>query len=131
MKIGIIGYGRIGKILLRILLFLGAKTVVFTRSTQTRLDLCGVGIEADGSENIEKYRDLDILINTAPARLLSEEAATALTERGCKLVELASGEALPDVSGLLRLPSIPDRVYPISAGKIYAKAILRAVGGEL
>ncbi len=131
MKIGIIGYGRIGKILSRILLFLGAKTVIFTRSAQTRLELWGVGIEAASSEEISKYSDMDILINTAPAKLLSEADAAVLCEGGCKLIELASGEQLPDVQGKLKLPSIPDKMYPVSAGKIYAKAILRSIGGVL
>ena len=125
MRIGIIGYGRIGKILSRILLFLGARTVIFTSNEKTRLELCGVGMEADMSENAGKYRDLDILINTAPARLLAKEDAEAMC--GCKLVELASGEALPDVDGKIKLPAVPDRMYPVSAARIYAKAIIKAM----
>ena len=127
MKIGIIGYGRIGKILSRILLFLGAKTVIFTSNAKTRLELCGVGMEADLSENAGKYRDLDILINTAPARLLTKEDAEEMARGGCRLIELASGDALPEVDGVLKLPSVPDRMYPVSAARIYAKAIIKAM----
>ena len=130
LKIGIIGYGRIGKFLSRILLFLGANVVVFSRREDVRLELGGIGIEAKGCEEISPKLGLDILINTAPAKLICEEGAAALAEGGCKLIELASGEALPAVQGLLRLSSVPDKMYPISAGKIYAAAILRAtVGG--
>ena len=127
MKIGIIGYGRIGKILARILLFLGARTVIFTSSEKTVLELCGVGIEAELSERAGKYRDLDILVNTAPAKLVSKEDADAMTRRGTRLIELASGDPLPEADGKIKLPSIPDRMYPISAARIYAKSIVKAM----
>ncbi len=129
MKIGIIGYGRIGKILSRILLFLGARTVIFTRRRETKLELCTVGIEAAGADELERALGLDILINTAPAELVSKELADALCREGCELIDLASGNRLPDCDGLLRLPSIPDKMYPASAGRIYAAAILRAIEG--
>lgn len=129
LRIGIIGYGRIGKILSRILLFLGADVVVFSRREEVRLELCGVGIEAKHCEEISDLCRLDILINTAPAEIVSPERAKELSDSGCKLIELASGERLPSVPGLTRLPSVPDKSYPISAGRIYAAAILRAACG--
>ena len=129
LRIGIIGYGRIGKILSRILLFLGADVVVFSRREEVRLELGGVGIEAKRCEEISADCKLELLINTAPAEILTTECAKELSESGCKLIELASGERLPPIPELIRLPSVPDKSYPVSAGRIYAAAILRAVCG--
>lgn len=130
LKIGIIGYGRIGKILCRILLFLGADVVVFTRRESTRLDLCGIGIDAFGTESVGSRCDCDIIINTAPAKIITAEQAAELISSGTELMELASGEALPDVEGVVRLPSIPDKMYPVSAGRIYARSAIRQAEGR-
>ncbi len=129
MSIGIIGYGRIGKVLSRLLLFLGAQITVFTRREETRLELCGVGIDAKTNEDIRNASGLDIIINTAPAHLLSIGDVNELHSRGVELIDVASADAVPDGEGVVRLLSIPDKMYPISAGKIYASAVVRAVNG--
>ncbi len=130
MNIGIIGYGRIGKVLSRLLLFLGAQITVFTRREETRLELCGVGIDAKGTEDIKDAIGLDIIINTAPAHLISAPEAALLHERGTEIIDIASADAVPDGEGVVRLLSIPDKMYPISAGKIYASAVIRAAEGR-
>ena len=127
---GIVGYGRIGRLLCRLLLFLGASTVVFTHREEVRLELCGMGIDARPAEDIGKATDLDVLINTAPARLITEKSAKDITEGGCEIIELASGDNLPHGIAVTRLPSIPDRNFPVSAGKIYAAAVLRFIARE-
>ena len=127
---GIVGYGRIGRLLCRLLLFLGATTVIYTRREDMRLELCGMGIDARGADNIDATAGLDILINTAPARLISPEALRALTDSGCEVIELASGDNLPLDREITRLPSIPDRSFPVSAGRVYAAAVLRFIARE-
>ncbi len=128
MSIGIIGYGRIGKVLSRLLLFLGAQITVFTRREETRLELCGVGIDARPTDDIKSTYGLDIIINTAPAHLLLSEDVADLCALGTEIIDIASADAVPDGEGVVRLLSIPDKMYPISAGKIYASAVLRAAG---
>ena len=127
---GIVGYGRIGRLLCRLLLFLGATTVVFTHREEVRLELCGMGIDARSAEQIGSTDSLDVLINTAPARLITREGAEAITSGGCEIIELASGDNLPHGIEVTRLPSIPDRNFPVSAGKIYAAAVLRYIARE-
>ena len=129
LTLGIVGYGRIGRLLCRLLLFLGATTVIYTRKDEVRLELCGMGIEAHSTEDIGAA-EVDILINTAPARLITPDAVGKLTERGTQIIELASGDNLPKGAPVTRLPSIPDRNFPISAGKIYAAAVLRYIAKE-
>ena len=127
---GIVGYGSIGRFLCRLLLFLGATTVVYTHREEVRLELCGMGIEAHSADEIDATSSLDILINTAPARLITPEAMRALTDSGTQIIELASGDNLPHGAVITRLPSIPDRNFPISAGRIYAAAVLRYIARE-
>ena len=127
---GIVGYGRIGRLLCRLLLFLGATTVVFTHREEVRLELCGMGIDARSAEQIGSTDSLDVLINTAPARLITREGAEAITSGGCEIIELASGDNLPHGIEVTRLPSIPDRNFPVSAGRIYAAAVLRYIARE-
>ena len=89
-----------------------------------------MGIDARRTEDIGRASDLDVLINTAPARLITKEGAEALTKDGCEIIELASGDNLPRGVAVTRLPSIPDRNFPVSAGKIYAAAVLRHIERE-
>ena len=89
-----------------------------------------MGIDARSADDIGKACDLDVLINTAPARLITQESANSLTAGGCEIIELASGDNLPRGTSVTRLPSIPDRNFPISAGKIYAAAVLRYIARE-
>ena len=68
-------------------------------------------------------KDIDVLVNTAPARLFSRAVIEAID---CEVLELASGENLPWAKKLTRLPSLPAKMLPKSAGKLYAEALLRA-----
>ncbi len=121
LRLGIVGYGRIGRALLRLLLFLGAKVKVFTTSEKTRCELGEVGIETVASGDADGLRGLDILINTAPKQLFSPEDIP----EGLVIMELASGENFSGVRGVLRYPSLPLRLYPRSAGRLWAMSALR------
>ena len=48
------------------------------------------------------------------------------------MIEVASGDNFAGVSGVVRLPSIPDRLYPESSAKLYFEGIKRHLfGGAL
>lgn len=127
---GIIGYGRIGEALSRLLLFLGARVSVFTTRDALRQSLGEMGIGARGMESPIDLHGIDILINTAP-RDMSAEFSHGLP-LGMRLIELASGENFGGVEGVERLPGLPERYFPESAGRTYASAIKRALlGGAL
>ena len=128
LNIGIIGYGRIGRQLLRILLFLGASVRVFTRKNSTRLDLSRLGIEASLVGEGD-FSGLDYLINTAPDRILGEDDV-AMASATAEVIDLASGENFPEGIPITKLGGIPGLMYPYSAGRIYAEAALRYEGGE-
>ena len=127
MHVGIIGYGRIGSALLRILLFLGAKIRIYTSKNLTRVELGENGVESRyidyANPTLGDTADLDVLINTAPTRLGS--CFDGGVPCGIRVIELASGDNFAGVEGVVRLPSIPEKNYPKSAGRAYFHAIQR------
>ena len=132
LKIGIIGYGRIGQRLASLLAFLGARIRVFTSRSELSRDLCMLGISGIDSLSIsgdgaaDALLGLDVLINTAPARLIPHTAAGVL--KNTRIIELASGENFPPGITYERLPSLPAKRFPISAGYMLADAIVTALG---
>lgn len=131
LSIGIIGYGRIGQRLLYDLAFLGARVVVFTSKTEVRKDLCLLGVSGADSTTLDialrggALSGLDILINTAPAKLIPEDAELP---GDLRIIELASGNNIPDKINYERFASVPAVMYPESAGEALAEAMLRMLG---
>ena len=78
------------------------------------------------SERRDAFSGLDILINTAPAHILSEDYKESLG--GVRIIELASGDNIPPGLNYERMAAIPARMYPKSAGYTVARAILRRLG---
>lgn len=128
---GIVGYGRIGSRLSEMLMYLGAKIKVYTSKNATRLSLGECGIKTVYMERgcgcVPELEDVSVLINTAPTPLGATFSFGV--PRGMTVIELASGNNFDGVEGVVRLPSIPDRAYPLSAGRAYLEAILRAIEG--
>ncbi len=128
MAVGIVGYGRIGKALARLLLCLGANVKIFTSTRSTRLDLCECGVSAAESGIDADLSGIDILVNTAPA-VLFEENGVCRVPRGLRVMELASGNNFPSLSSVERYPSIPAKMYPVSAGNLWAESIEKFMRG--
>lgn len=131
LSVGVIGYGRIGKELVRLLLFFGAKVFVYSESKEKREELCSYGIGCKESvigEACGRFQGLDVLFNTAPASLILPEEAKELD--GVTVYELASGDNLPPEVAGQKLPSLPEKMYPVSAGKRYAQSILRMLRNQ-
>ena len=127
MTIGICGYGRLGKSLCRVLLFLGARVIVWTSDTGVRRSLGAYGIATRYREYGSPVYDLsgvDVFINTAPCPCLTDGADT----RGITVIELASGDNFPGREDIIRLPSLPAREYPESAARLCLLALRRYAG---
>lgn len=124
-RFSIIGYGRIGSQLLRMLLFLGAKVKVYSGRKNTCLALGECGVEAQFLERGARLPKIDgeIIINTAPTDLSSSFEKGSLP-KNLRVIELASGENFRGIEGIERLPGIPDKSYGKSAGLAYFKSIL-------
>jgi hypothetical protein len=120
--VGVVGYGRIGKRLTNVLLYLGARVRVYTSRETTRIDLCEYGVASAASSGRADLSGLDILINTAPAVIFGRD--TVPTD--LSVIDLASGDNFPgrDVE---RYPSVPAKMLPFSAGKAWGRAVERFI----
>jgi len=122
LSFGVIGYGRIGKALSALLLMLGAKLTVYSSKALTNTDFERLPYEALPLAADMKF---DVLINTAPARLLPE---CAFKESEKPLVlELASGDNLPSDISVTKLMQLPVKAFPKSAGRAVARAVTRSL----
>jgi phosphoglycerate dehydrogenase-like enzyme len=128
LSIGVIGYGRIGSALSELLMFLGSRVRIFSGSEKKIVALAAAGAEVSSIDDSD-FSDLDILINTAPRRILSPDKEVELLRSGVRIIELASGKnfSSDDVN---IMASIPDKMYPVSSGRMYAKYILRALSSQ-
>lgn len=125
LSIGVIGYGRIGSALSELLLFLGASVRIFSGSEEKIMALASLGADVRSLDDGDFY-GLDILVNTAPQRLISVAAEKELLGRGVRIIELASGKNFSS-DEVCVMSSIPDKMYPISSGRMYAKHIIKSL----
>ena len=126
MKIGIVGYGRIGREMTRLCLLFGAYVRLYTARESVVLELGEMGIDARLIDESDDFSDLDVLVNTTPKRQIDESRIPKKID----LVDLASGSIFEPSERLIKLASIPEAFYPITAGRLYAKAILRFLESE-
>ncbi len=128
--VGVIGYGRIGEALTKMLTALGVKVRVYSTRAALRSELSALSIESRDTKELLRgeaaLSDVDILINTAELDLSGAFVGGALP-LGVRVIELASGENFKGVSGVERLPAIPERMYPESAAAAYADAVNRYI----
>lgn len=116
------GWGRIGKCLVRLLRFLGAKVTVAARSEADRALAEVLGYRVMDIQ--EKEPDLSgfrAIINTVPAMVFPAEKMINCG-KCCLLVDLASKKGIesPDVIWARGLPNLD---APESSGKLIAKVI--------
>lgn len=122
LRVGVVGFGRIGKRLVRHLLFLGARVRVYSGNRDTLQSLHSAGVEGCGYGELHGVSELDVLINTAPAGLLRESDVRDAPR--LRIVELASGNGLDGIPRVEKMPSLPSVMFPVSAGRAYAERIL-------
>ncbi|MBQ3508241.1 MAG: hypothetical protein IJA91_06810 [Clostridia bacterium] len=140
-SVAVLGYGRIGKYLARLLHALGADVTVCARREECLFEAAAEGChpllmtESDPMGGLHPLcRDHAILFNTVPAHILKRELLHAL-EPDTLLIDLASppfGVSDCDVreatahNGLryLRVPSLPGSYAPRDAGRIIAECVL-------
>ena len=131
-RVAIIGYGRIGRELTRLLLFLGAQIKIYTGNKMQCIELCECGVDTHlvkWSQPLPLY-DFDLIINTAPTDLSASFPEKKIPS-GMRVIELASGNNFGDIDGIERLPGIPDKYFPKSSGRIYYECIMKYLGGGL
>ena len=126
----IIGFGRIGSYLSKLLKSLGARTTVASRNEKSR------AIAESYMHSVVDTKDLstvlpsfDLVFNTAPTILLRERELSAL-KGDCFVIDLASapGGVDPTIAELLQVKTvhalgIPGKYSPESAGRIIFETV--------
>lgn len=126
----VIGYGRMGRILARMLRGLGAQVLVAARKAKDRTWIHAEGHDACGlSELAGSLGEIDFVFNTAPALVL-DEVLLRHTREDVRIIDLASAPYGVDFEAAKRLgrkawiePSLPGRYAPMYAGGVLLKVI--------
>lgn len=116
----VIGWGRIGKCLSRLLKQVGCAVTVAARSPSDRAMAQALGYEVIAIPEIPKYLPTaSLLFNTVPIPILDTPIPS-----GCTALELASQPGIPR-ENTIPAGGLPGRLAPESSGRLIAKTILR------
>lgn len=126
----VIGYGRIGKIMSRLLSQMGAKVTVSARSLSDLAWIDSMGYESIKTSKIIDTADkYDVIFNTVPSMVLGEEELLKINENAL-IIDLASvpgGVDLEVAKSLGRRViwalSLPGKTAPITAGRIIKETV--------
>jgi dipicolinate synthase subunit A len=129
LTVGIIGYGRIGKALLKLLVFLGVHTRVYTTRSAVADGLSKAEILCEKITDSTDFLGCDLIFNTAPAVLIDDEKLSRILP-STRIIDLASGKIFSETEGIVKLASIPEAFYPDTAGRLYAEAVEQFLFGE-
>ena len=123
-KVLIIGWGRIGKCLTRLLRALEADLTVAARKETDRATAHALGYSAIDPQalegNLNHYR---LIINTVPYPMLSEQQLKDCRS-GCLKMDLASSKGL-ERADVVVARGLPAKDAPESSGALIAKTVIR------
>lgn len=126
----ILGWGRIGKCLSKLLRDMGAEVTVAARSASDRAALRALGFgSADPEALYPLLPQFRLLYNTVPAPILSREQ-TALCRTDCLKFDLAS---VPGIVGsdVIDARGLPGIYRPEASGELIAQTALRNLNKEV
>ncbi|MZP31138.1 dipicolinate synthase subunit DpsA [Heliobacterium undosum] len=124
----VLGFGRLGLTLTRLLQAMGSRVTVVTRDGGHRARAWEMGAAAEPLSALANLlAKTDIVFNTVPASVLGERELAA-TNREALIVDLASAPGGTDFEAARRLgieallaPGLPGKVAPKTAGEILAR----------
>ena len=140
-KCAILGYGRIGRALCEMLKYFGANITVFARKDEALVwaEQAGAHISKIGSQgraHIEGLADFQIVFNTVPERIISNETLLEMPPNTL-LIELASmpGGFDPDIAEQCDVRYIdggglPGKYAPEAAGRIVGETVIKYLKKE-
>ncbi|MBQ3298747.1 MAG: dipicolinate synthase subunit DpsA [Ruminococcus sp.] len=128
-----VGFGRIGKILARMLKALGAEVTVSARSSTDRAYISALGYDFVNTEKLTEIRGYNIVFNTVP-KLIFDRELLQNTDCDTLLIDLASlpGGVDFDAASALRIDaqralSLPGKCAPKTAGEIIKTTVFRMI----
>lgn len=118
----VIGWGRIGKCLAKLLRGLDAQVCVAVRKEADLAILRALGYTAISIESI-KPEAYDVIFNTAPAMLLPKCSGTAIK------IELSSVDGI-EANDVILARGLPGKDAPADSGKLIARTVARLLRKE-
>lgn len=125
----VVGFGRIGKILARILAALNADVTVTARQESDFAYISALGYKSMHTNRIKAVKQFDIVFNTVPAMIFDKELLMN-TDRDTLIIDLASLPGGVDFEAAHRLKvdavralSLPGKCAPKRAGEIIKSTI--------
>lgn len=141
-RVGVLGYGRIGRVLCRMLHVLEARVTVAARKPA---DLARIVVDGatplaiastEGHSTLSALRDCRVIFNTVPHRILDADTVPHLRRDVC-IIDLASAPggidpqlALDRGLHLIRAPGLPGKCAPETAGEIIAETVIACMRRE-
>jgi dipicolinate synthase subunit A len=134
----VVGFGRVGETMARVLLALRAKTFVCARSLSQLARADEMGASTLHTSSMPKVlRDADVVFNTVPAIVLTENVLKCMRP-GSLIIDLASAPGGTDFEAASKLGikailalGLPGKVAPKTAGKILADSVPQLIRREL
>ena len=122
----VIGGGRIGKCLAKLLRALDARVTILTRKETDRAMFSALGYMAITADaDISRYR---VIVNTAPAQVLTEEQFVTCPS-DCLKLDLASIQGIPGQDVIIAR-GLPGKDAPETSGKLIADSVQRILYKE-
>ena len=123
-QILVIGWGRIGKCIARLLREMGAIVTVAARKESDRAILSALGYDTEDTNAIDysliRYR---VIVNTVPTLVLTADALQ-YCQPECLKIDLASAKGI-ESDDTLWARGLPNKDAPGSSGALIARSILR------
>lgn len=124
----VIGWGRIGKCLTKLLTGMGCSVTVAARNPKDRAIISALGWKSVDIPDIPGIlSDIGLIFNTAPAPVLGADILNK--NRNCLKIDLASSPGLSG-SDVVYARGLPGQYAPESSGRLIAETILRHLREE-
>jgi len=133
----VLGYGRVGTTLARMLQGIGSKVTVFSKESYELARAYETGIQSEKLRCLHnEVNKADIIFNTIPASVVDKEILRRI-RRDTLIIDLASSPGGVDVDTaeemrlkVLKAPRLPGKVAPKTAGEITGRIILEILEGS-
>lgn len=129
----VVGFGKIGKILSKILGALGAKVTVCARRESDFAYISALGYTPSDTRTLKSVKGFDIVFNTVPA-LIFDKSLLMNTDRNTLIIDLASAPGGVDFEAAHRFNldavkalSLPGKCAPKTAGEIIKKTVFNII----
>lgn len=127
------GFGRIGKVLARMLKSLGSDVTVSARKASDLAYIQALGFRAANTEKLTSARGYELIFNTVPSMIFDEKLLEN-TDKTALLIDLASLPGGVDFESARRLGidahramGLPGKCAPKSAGDIIKKTVFSII----